>query len=78
LKKLVTLNINFYENYIGDEGIVELTKGVTSLDNLESLHLNFGFNDAKGYGLIRSLESLVKKTYKELHIIYSSNEFQDT
>lgn len=31
LKNLVSLDINFYENYIGDEGIVELTKGIASL-----------------------------------------------
>lgn len=31
LKNLEVLNLNFYENYIGDEGIVELTKAVISL-----------------------------------------------
>jgi hypothetical protein len=31
LPNLVALSLNFYENYIGDEGVVELTKGVTSL-----------------------------------------------
>ncbi len=78
LPNLKTLSLNFYENYIGDEGVVELTKGVASLPQLERLSLNYGFNDAKGYGLIRAMESLVKKTYKELHLSFSSNEFQDT
>ena len=78
LPNLVTLNLNFYENYVGDEGVVELTKGVASLERLERLSLNYGFNDAKGYGLIRALESLVKRTYKELYVSFSSNEFQDT
>lgn len=31
LPSLKTLSLNFYENYIGDEGVVELTKGVASL-----------------------------------------------
>jgi hypothetical protein len=78
LPNLVSLHLNFYENYVGDEGLVELTKGVVSLEHLEHLSLNYGFNDAKGYGLIRSLESLVKKTYKSLEISFSNNEFQDT
>lgn len=55
LKNLVTLNLNFYENYIGDEGVLELIKGVTSLEHLEKLSLNVGFSDAKGYGFIKGL-----------------------
>ena len=50
-----TLNLNFYENYIGDEGVLELIKGVTSLEHLEKLSLNVGFSDAKGYGFIKGL-----------------------
>jgi len=42
------------------------------------VYLNFGFNDAKGYGLIKSLELLAKKSLDELFISFSSNEFQDS
>ncbi len=45
---------------------------------MESIYLNFGFNDAKGYGLIKCLELLAKKAYKELFVSFSSNEFQDS
>lgn len=78
LPLLTHLNLNFYENYVGDDGIIELTKGVASLEKLTTLYLNLGFNDAKGYGLIRSLEQLIKRTYEDVYISFSSNEFQDT
>jgi hypothetical protein len=42
------------------------------------VYLNFGFNDAKGYGLIRVMEILAKKTFNHLYISFSSNEFQDS
>ena len=31
LKKLTKLSLNFYENYVGDEGVIELTKAVAGL-----------------------------------------------
>lgn len=45
---------------------------------MKSVYLNFGFNDAKGYGLIKSLELLAKKSFEELFLSFSSNEFQDS
>lgn len=38
---------------MGDEGLIELTKSIAALDDIKSVYLNYGFNDAKGYGLIR-------------------------
>ncbi len=73
LKKLTKLSLNFYENYVGDEGVIELTKAVVGLQHLSSVYLNFGFNDCKGYGLIKSLELLAKKTFAELYVSFSSN-----
>ena len=57
--------------------MIDIATGVAELQNLEYLTLNFGFNDIKGYGLIKVLELLAKKTYKELYLGFSSNEFQD-
>jgi len=54
LPHLTYLSLNFYENYVGDDGVIELTKGIASLQHLNSLYLNLGFNDAKGYGFIRA------------------------
>jgi hypothetical protein len=31
LPKLTFLSINFYENYVGDDGLIELSKGIASL-----------------------------------------------
>ena len=53
MPSLKKLSINFYENYVGDEGLIELTKAVVALEQLNSLYLNYGFNDAKGYGLVK-------------------------
>ena len=53
LKKLKKISLNFYENYVGDEGLIELTRSIAALDDIQSVYLNYGFNDAKGYGLIR-------------------------
>lgn len=78
LKKLKKVSLNFYENYVGDEGIIQLTKSIVALENIQSVYLNYGFNDAKGYGLIKVLELLAKKPLKELLISFSSNEFQDS
>ena len=75
---MTKLSLNFYENYVGDEGLIELSKAAVINDNIKELYLNFGFNDAKGYGLVRSLELLAKKSYKELYLSFSSNEFQDS
>jgi hypothetical protein len=33
--------------------LIDLTKAVASLEDIKSVYFNFGFNDAKGYGLIR-------------------------
>lgn len=78
LKNLRSLSINFYENYVGDEGLIQLTQALNDLEHLESVYLNYGFNDAKGYGLVRVMELLAKKTFKQLYISFSSNEFQDS
>ena len=55
LKQLEKLSINFYENYVSDDGLIDLSKSASELPHLKDLYLNFGFNDAKGYGLVRSL-----------------------
>ena len=53
--------------------MIELAKAATSIDSISELYLNFGFNDAKGYGLIKCMEVLAKKTFKELYLSFSSN-----
>ena len=63
---------------MGDEGLIELTKSIAALSDVKSVYLNFGFNDAKGYGLVKVMELLAKKTIDELYISLSSNEFQDS
>lgn len=55
LPNLTFLSLNFYENYVGDDGLIEISKGIVSLEHLNRLSVNFGFNDAKGFGLIRAL-----------------------
>ena len=78
MNKLKKLSLNFYENYVGDEGLMELTKAISSRKDLSSLYLNYGFNDAKGYGFIRVFELLAKMNLDDLFISFSSNEFQDS
>lgn len=39
--------------------------------------LNFGFNDAKSYGLINTLKALSTGAYDYLFISLSHNEFRD-
>lgn len=74
LTNLKYLNLGFVENYVGDDGISELTKTVTeNLNKITHLVLNLGFNDAKGYGGIAVLKHLSKKIYKELTLSLSHN-----
>ena len=48
------------------------------MKTLKTVYLNFAFNDAKSYGLIKSVKSLINSKYDSLHLSFSSNEFRDT
>ncbi len=77
LTNLQHLELGFYENYVGDDGIALLAEQVASMKSLRVVSLNFGFNDAKSYGLIRTLKSFLANQYESLHLGLSSNEFRD-
>lgn len=47
------------------------------MSNIKSLILNFGFNDARSYGLINTLKSFAEKSYDYLFLGLSNNEFRD-
>lgn len=39
--------------------------------------MNLAFNDAKSYGLIKTIKSFLNNNYELLHIHLGSNEFRD-
>jgi hypothetical protein len=47
------------------------------MPKLKYLHLNLGFNDAKSYGLVNTLKFLAEKSYEDLFLSVSNNEFKD-
>lgn len=67
------------ENYIGDEGLKEISETVaTKIPKLKHVDLDLGFNDAKGYGGISALKSLSAKSWEKLDLRLSHNEFRDS
>lgn len=50
----------------------------TKLPNLKNVDLDLGFNDAKGYGGISALKSFSSKSWNNLDLRLSHNEFRDT
>jgi hypothetical protein len=47
------------------------------MTKLKNVYLNLAFNDAKSYGLIKTLKSFLNNKYNSLHLGLSSNEFRD-
>jgi len=47
------------------------------MDKLKRVYLNLAFNDAKTYGLIKTIKAFLPKSYESLHLSLSSNEFRD-
>ena len=54
-----------------------MVTAIAQLEHLQTLDLNFGFNDIKGYGFVAVVELLAKKIYNSLYLGFSSNEIQD-
>lgn len=79
MQSLETLNLGFVENYIGDEGLKEISETVaTKLPNLKNVDLDLGFNDAKSYGGISTLKQFSARSWQSLDLRLSHNEFRDT
>ena len=72
------MELGFLENYIGDDGITLLSEQVAKMKTLKTVYLNFAFNDARSYGLIKSVKFFINSKYDSLHLSFSSNEFRDT
>lgn len=71
------MELGFIENYVGDDGISILAEQVASMDKLKKVYLNLAFNDAKTYGLIKTIKAFLPRSYESLHLSLSSNEFRD-
>lgn len=79
MQSLETLNLGFVENYIGDEGLKEISETVaTKLPNLKHVDLDLGFNDARSYGGISTLKYFSSREWESLDLRLSHNEFRDT
>ncbi len=78
LTVLEHLELGFIENYVGDDGIALLAEQVAEMSTLKSVYLNLAFNDAKSYGLIKTIKAFLNKSYESLHLSLSSNEFRDS
>jgi len=70
---LYFLNLEFVENYIGDDGITLLSEVVSRMKNLKTLLFNMGFNDAKSFGMVNSIKNLAKKNFDYLFLGLSNN-----
>lgn len=77
MTKLEHLELGFIENYIGDDGIGLLAEHVASMKTLKRVSLNLGFNDAKSYGLIKTIKSFLNSNYESLNLNLGHNEFRD-
>lgn len=55
-----------------------LAEQVASMKTLKRVYLNLGFNDAKSYGLIKTVKAFLNNKYELLHLSLSSNEFRDS
>jgi hypothetical protein len=73
MDRLYFLNLDFVENYIGDDGITILSEVVSKMQNIKILLFNMGFNDAKSYGMINSVKNLAKKNFDYLFLGLSNN-----
>lgn len=77
MTQLEHLQIGFVENYVGDDGIGLIAQQVASMKTLKSVYLNLAFNDAKSYGLIKTVKSFLNNNYQTLHLNLGHNEFKD-
>lgn len=78
MTNLEHLELNFIENYVGDDGISILAEQVASMEKLKTVYLNLAFNDAKTYGLVKTIKAFVSRSFESLHLSLSSNEFRDS
>lgn len=64
MDNLTELSIGFIENYVGDEGISELSLVIKDhLPKLRKLDLDLSFNDAKGFGGIAVVKNLAERNF---------------
>lgn len=79
MNNLKELTLGFVENYVGDDGISELSKVVKEkLPSLKRADLDLSFNDAKGYGGIAVVKNLAERKLDYLALSLSNNEFRDS
>jgi hypothetical protein len=78
MTQLEHLELGFIENYIGDEGIGLLAEQVASMKTLKRVSLNLAFNDAKSYGLIKTIKSFLNSNFESLYLNLGHNEFRDS
>lgn len=78
MTQLEHLELGFIENYIGDDGIGLIAEQVASMKHLKRVYLNLAFNDAKSYGLIKTVKSFLGSNYESLQLNLGSNEFRDS
>lgn len=48
------------------------------MKNLKRVYLNLAFNDAKTFGLIKTIKAFVPRSFESLHLSLSSNQFRDS
>lgn len=48
------------------------------MPTLKTVSLNFAFNDAKSYGLVKVIKAFLNSKYEKFHLSLSSNEFRDS
>lgn len=78
LQNLTKLNIDFYENYVGDFGSLDISKGIKYLTNLKEFDFNLNFNDIRDWGaieLVKELSTLTNLT--RLRLDMGQNEILD-